>query len=296
MLATDPAALESVMRERHARDFTLRELIGVFWSARGWIFAITIACTVVTLAAAWFAPRQYLSTALIMPIPRDSREGELGAPETLPQLSGLSALVGSPRINDAKAEAFATLQSDALAESYITAEHLLPLLYPRKWDVAKHAWKSADPRDVPTLWQAHEDFARVCHIAPDKKTGMVVIAVTWSDPVLAAKWANGLVDLANEHLRQQAIHTAESNIAYLERQEQASDNVEMKKAIYTLIQRELQSAMKAQGTREFAFKFIDPAIPPEKAYAPKVLFWAFGVFFAGFFLSLMVAAERAGLG
>jgi len=50
----------------------------------------------------------------------------------------------------------------------------------------------------------------------DPKTGLVTLSITWNDPNIAAKWANGLVRMANDYLRDQAIEESERNIAYLD--------------------------------------------------------------------------------
>ncbi len=170
------------------------------------------------------------------------------------QLGGLAALAGVTSSGGSRAEALATLQSDLLTQRYIREQNLLPILYSRRWDATKRVWKVADTKQVPTVWQANERFADIRTVSDDKKTGLIIVAVTWSDRELAAKWANDLVDLTNNYMRQKAIEQAESNMAYLRDQVEKTNILEMRGIIYSLMQNELKNAMMARGTQEFAIQ------------------------------------------
>src|SRR5882757_8632770 len=105
-------------------------------------------------------------------------------------------------------------------------------------------WAISDPEKIPTLWKANLDFKnKVRAVASDTKTGMVTLAITWKDPVTAAKWANDLVRMTNEFLRNKAIEQSEKNIAYLNEQAAKIDAVGVKQAIYSILQSELNKGM-----------------------------------------------------
>lgn len=69
------------------------------------------------------------------------------------------------------------------------------------------------------MWMAVRRFqSNVVSIKEDTRNGKTTIAITWTDPIVAAKWANEFVALANELLRTRAMDDAQRNIAYLNSQ------------------------------------------------------------------------------
>ncbi len=99
-----------------------------------------------------------------------------------------------------KYESLTVLQSEALTEKYISSHNLLPVLYANQWDRGKNTWRSSDVAKVPTLWKANRFFKKIRSVSTDAKTGMITMTIKWTDPVLAASWANDLVALTNEYL------------------------------------------------------------------------------------------------
>ena len=78
--------------------------------------------------------------------------------------------------------------------------------------------------------------------------------------------ANGLVGLANELLRTRALEEAQRNIAYLNAQADRTNEVELRRAIFNLIESETKTLMLANGRTEYAFRVVDPAVPPEDPF------------------------------
>ena len=123
----------------------------------------------------------------------------------------------------------------------------------------------------------------------DPKTGLVTLTIAWSDPRLAAKWANGLVSITNDYLRTKAIAESERNITYLNEQAGKTDVMTVKQAIYAILQNEINKQMLARGSDEYAFKILDPAAPPEVPSSPRPKLWTFLAFFGGLALSIFAA-------
>jgi uncharacterized protein involved in exopolysaccharide biosynthesis len=277
-------------------EISLSELADILWNGRLLILCAALVLGSGAALAAFLLPKRYEATVLISPVTKDARDSVLG--EAASQFGELAALAGfSGAKSGAAAEAMATLQSEILTERYIQEHNLLPVLFAEKWDAGKHAWHSDHP---PTLWQANRYFARkLREVTDDKKTGLEKLTITWSDPVLAAQWANGLVALTNDYLQHVAIEEADANVAYLKEQVEKSTTLEMKNTIYILMQRELRSAMMARGARQFALKTIDPAFPPEKPASPKPILWTVlgvvgGAILGATYLSLRSAWKARG--
>ena len=202
---------------------------------------------------------------------------------------------GIKKIDTKKAEAVASLQSDALTEQYIQENNLLPILYASLWDAQGKRWKVSDPRKIPTLWRANELFKKsIRTVKGDKRTNLVRLTIVWKDPALAATWANGLVKLANDTLRARAITDSERNIAYLKQEAASTNLVEAQKIIYSALRIEMGKAMLAKGTQEYAFKVIDPALVVERPVPPERIVWVpvgllLGMFLSSFWVTLRAA-------
>jgi hypothetical protein len=187
----------------------------------------------------------------------------------------------------------AVLQSDALTERYIEQNNLLPVLYKKEWDVATGRWKATDPLKMPTLWKANERFKKsIRKVVLEPHSGLVTLAITWTDPRIAAKWANDLVKLTNDYLRRKAIDEADRNIAYLTEQAAKTDVVGIKQAIYSLLQSEISKEMLARGTDEYAFKVLDPAIAPERPSFPMRTISVIVAFIASIAVAMLAVFVR----
>jgi uncharacterized protein involved in exopolysaccharide biosynthesis len=104
-----------------------------------------------------------------------------------------------------------------------------------------------------------------------------------------------MVQMTNEYLRDKAIHEADRNIAYLNDEAAKSNVVEVRQAIYQLMKTEINRAMIARGSKEYAFRVIDPATAPELASSPRKAFWGLGGLVAGFMVALFYVLSRASL-
>lgn len=276
-------------------EIRLKELI-VYLGLRKWaVLAVTFGFAFVAGIAAWVSTPMYKASIIVAPATSTPGNGPLGSVSSLaPELGGLASLAGLTLGTDSrKAQYVAVLESDALTERYIEENHLLPVLYAPLWDARTGRWKVDDPRKIPTPWKALQRFKRrIRTITTDHSTGLVTLTITWRDPRVAAAWANGLVKMANDYLRAKAIAESERNIAYLNDQAARTDVVGVKQAVYALMQNEINKAMLARGTDEYALKVIDPALAPEAPSSPQQLLWVLLGAFGGLTVALFAAFLR----
>jgi hypothetical protein len=275
----------------------LREVLGIL--RRNGLLVLTIAAIFGLVAGilSWALPKRYEASVVLSPVISQSGATGLGAASTaLSQIGGFASLAGlvTPGAGSAKAEAVATLKSEVLTERYIRENGLLPILFSDDWDSKRKAWRVTNPRLVPTLWKGNRLFARqVRTIAEDLKTGMVTLTITWTDPGYAAKWANGLVTLTNEYLRDEAVAESERNILYLKEQAAKTNVVGLQDAIYSLMEGEIKKQMLARGSRDFVLKVIDPATVPERASSPRPILWTSMGLLVGLLVALLMIWVRA---
>ena len=175
------------------------------------------------------------------------------------QIGGLASLVGvnlGGGAGGANREYEALLRSRRLAEEFVVRHQLIPVLFP-------------DAKKPPTLWFTVRKFREgILTIRDDKKTGLTILQIDWTDPAVAASWANDYVALANEELRARAIKDSKASIDYLNAQIAQTNVVELQKVMYNLIENNTKTLMLANVRAEYAFSVIDPAVKAEERSTP----------------------------
>jgi uncharacterized protein involved in exopolysaccharide biosynthesis len=175
------------------------------------------------------------------------------------QFGGLASLAGIDLSSSGVAgqEAQAVLASRRLVEEFIRRNDLVGNLLPPG---SEHS----------TQWHAVQKFrGTIVSITTDDVAGTTTVAVEWTEPAVAATWANGLVALANELMRIKALADSKRNIEYLNKQLEATTVVEMLRVIYGLIESETKTLMLANARADYAFTVVDPAVVPEARVRPK---------------------------
>jgi uncharacterized protein involved in exopolysaccharide biosynthesis len=277
-------------------DLRLRDAIALLVPYRWHIGATALVMAAVMATVAYFSPKWYEATILLAPVSEQEVGSRLGSVSGLAsQLGGLASLAGlSGSGSSFKNEAVATLQSEALTERYIIDNNLLPVLYSDLWDSQRKTWTVTNPKKIPTPWKANRYFQKqVRTVVENNKTGLVSLSIKWKDPALAAQWANGLVKMTNDDLRQKAIAEADRNIDYLNGEVKKTTIVPVQQAVYSLMETEIKKEMLARGSSNYALKVIDPAITPEIKTSPVTLLWLVGGFILGLVVSVTAAFAHA---
>ncbi|NJO12751.1 MAG: hypothetical protein HC872_03965 [Gammaproteobacteria bacterium] len=198
--------------------------------------------------------------------------------------AGLASLAGIPLGGGSNfsAEALALLRSRSFIEDFIRDEKLLPVLFARRWHSKEQRWLGDDP--PPTLQDGYEMFTRkLLRITEDRKTGLVTLQLEWRNRLVAAQWANLLVERADRVLRRRAIEQADLAMVFLDKELQKTSVVELRQALFSAVERQTQKRMLATIRPEFAFRVVDPArASDERRYArPAKLMLLLAGLFAG---------------
>jgi uncharacterized protein involved in exopolysaccharide biosynthesis len=267
------------------------------WKRKFPLLAMTGCFAAAALGVAWVLPRWYEAQTVLEPVTTQTGGSGLGGAlgSTLSQLGGVASLVGVSLggASGGSQEAIATLQSEVLTEQYIRTHNLLPILYARLWDDTHKSWTTSDPDKLPTPWKGNRYFSTsIRNLEVSSKTGLVTLTISWKDPKLAAEWANGMVAMANDYLRQKAISEADRDIAYLNDEASKTSVVEVRTAINALMENEIKKSMLARGNLEYGLKVIDPAVAPERPTYPKKVLWGLGGGMLGLMIGLLVVLSE----
>jgi uncharacterized protein involved in exopolysaccharide biosynthesis len=275
-------------------EIGFQELFADTWTERWAVLSFTLVFMISGIIAGLLIHKQYRAEILI--VATDSPNGANGGLGALAsQYGALASLAGiSISGKDNKAESIAVLQSRLITETYVRDNDLLPVLYSDLWDEKAKNWKTADVREIPSLWMANQYFSKnIREVKEDKQSGLVTMRITWRDPIAAARWANDLVRNTNRYLRDKAIKESDQNIAYLNDQAAKTNVIEAREAIYSILKQELNKQMIARGREEYALKVLDPAQPPERPSSPSVPFLGAAGFGVGVIISALWVWRRS---
>tara|TARA_B100000575_G_scaffold291984_1_gene299207 strand:+ start:7042 stop:7917 length:876 start_codon:yes stop_codon:yes gene_type:complete len=177
------------------------------------------------------------------------------------QLGGLSSLAGfniSPE-ESKKNVNIATIKSRVFLEDFINSSEITGEL------LSGSSYTATSAPD----WFLYKTLRNTLNIQEDLKTGLVTLSVDWKNPEIAADWANKLVSHINNKSRLQDIEEAKLNISFLEKEIQKTKLTEVQNLMYDIMQKQTEKMMLANVKKEYAFKIINPAYPPELRFYPK---------------------------
>jgi uncharacterized protein involved in exopolysaccharide biosynthesis len=258
----------------------LLELFKILWAGRWMILGATAAAAVVSVKIALDMTNIYRAEATLAPA--TSRES--GSP-LASQLGGAAALVGinlpagedGGRVNNAMAIMRSrdfiirfTRETGALVPLFAgkwDSDAQTSLIDPAVYDEASGEWISENGE--PTDLQAYRAFSAIFSLSRNTGTGLVTVAIEWHDPLMATQWVNRLVRRINQEVK--AADQAEANnaIAYLRKQLESTQLVEMQRVFYDLIESQTRVSMLADVRDEYVFQVVDPAMVPDRKIAPR---------------------------
>jgi len=249
-------------------------------NGRWLIIGMAGACAVVAITYSLLVKPVYRAEVVLAPA------GDAQSSSSLSRLGGLASLVGvNLGVTGNSAESVAMLQSRKFVEDFIREEQLLPVLFPDDWDAKALRWNASDPEDQPDIRDAVDLFTKdIRLVSEDSQTGLVTFAIEWTDPRLAAEWANKLVARINATIRTKDVAESQRKLDYLNAQIKDATLMELREAIARVIEDQINAMMLAQAQIEYAFKVIDPATVPKRRIFPKrTLIVAVATFLGGAF-------------
>lgn len=274
--------MNSRVPTQHNGEIDFIAFLRVLWASKFIIVITTALFGIASVYIALTATPEYSASVVVTRV-SDSSMG--GAGSLAGQLGGLGNLVGMNLGRSGPGrETQAVLKSRRLTEEFIMRGDLLAVLSP-----------GGD--ETFTLWRAVKRFRElVLTIHENDTDGTTTVSIEWTDPAIAARWANDYVALANELILTQAREESERNIEYLSKQIAQTNVVELQRVMYNLIETETKTLMLANARTEFAFASIDPAVAPEFRSKPKrkiiVLSGAALGFFFGLFVVMVLNVFR----
>jgi uncharacterized protein involved in exopolysaccharide biosynthesis len=259
------------------------------------VFLLTFSAAA---AAAFLMTPVYRSVALLVPAKDQQSSGGLSS--ALGRLGGLAGLAGINLPGGGSAavqQGTELLKSRGFLDEFIRTRNLLPVLFADDWDSRAARWVVPED-DVPSMDDAVEKFRKDVLKIDTEEGATIRLIVEWTDPKIAASWANDLVATLNGRMRQRALDESKRSLAFLDKQLAETSTLETRQSIYRLIEEQLNTAMLANVREEFVFEVLDPAAPSDlrRPQRPqKGILLLLGLF-AGLALASVSVALRTGFG
>lgn len=262
-----------------ADDADLVAVWRLTWRSKYLIAFFVVVSAAAAVVLALTATPEYRAEVVVT----EARQNGMNAASSLAnQLGGLASIAGInlDSANNGNHEALAELHSRRMIEEFIQTKSLIRVLLPHS-------------KKPPTLWLAVKAFQEgILTVRDDKRNALTTVAIEWEDPAVAAQWANEFVGLANDRVRARAIADSTRNIAYLNKQIAETNVVELQRVMYNLIETETKTLMLANGRAEYAFRVIDPAVPPEVKSSPHRILMVLVGILIGLAVGLVIAWLR----
>ncbi len=278
-------------------ELGLMDMVRVLLDQKILIIVVAAVCTAVAVLLALTATQIYRSETQVVPAADNSASNPLSSLVSgLPNIGGLNAL--SNKGGSGLAEAIATIKSQQFTVEFIEEQNLLPVLFADQWDASAKKWDVDEPEQIPSLADGYILFSSEVRKIVEEDDTIVTLAIEWSDPQLSADWANALVAKLNLRMREKAISEADRTIAFLQEELLKTNVVEIRQAIFSMMENQLNTRTVASVREEYSFRVISPAIAPEpdRFIRPQRLFMVimggiFGMAF-GVFLSFLLFGIR----
>ncbi len=258
---------------------------------RGWLWLVggaLLGAAVLGAISLMMRP-VYRASIVVVPTSDSKSSGVLSSLQS--QFGGLASLAGIDlgSSGDAQTLALATLKSRSLIEEFVKEKNLLPVLFPDEWDPKTEKWNVDEQSKIPTMDDAYKLFDEEIRIvSEDTLTGLITLSIEGSDRELAAAWATELISRTNTKLKGRAVSEARKSIAYLEKELQSTDVLEVQQGIYSLIQSQVSRITMANVREEYAFSIIDPAVVSDPDHYVRPMRFLMTVL--GFLLGGLIAA------
>jgi uncharacterized protein involved in exopolysaccharide biosynthesis len=256
-----------------SEEMDLFAIVKVLWAARVTVIIITTSVVLAGIAYALLAPERYRAEVIM------TSAGQRSAPGALNQLGGIAALAGVSIGSNNLAVPVAVLKSNGLAREFIDEMGI-------EKDLLRASNKEdADIRDAVLLFDSE-----IRRVYEDKKSGIVTLTIDWTDPVIAASWANALVARLNDRMRRQALDEAERNVEFLRKEMAGTDLISQQQSIGRVLEAEMQKLTLARGNEEFSLRVLDPATPPKLRNSPRrtLIVLLSGILGFGFAITLVI--------
>ena len=273
-------------------DLSIIDVISLVIRHKTWVIILTFLGAVAGFLIGYIQQPIYRADTLLSVVEDKNTSGGLAG--LARQVGGLAGAVKIGATGSDKNVAIAVLRSRAFVVKFIRERGIEKVLFSDLLAPDGETW-AQEKRGAPTDSDVFELFNKqIFSVREDSNTGLITVSIEWHDSQVATDWANEIVREINSQLRTRARTQAESSVDYLQSESGRISNVHTQRAIYNLIEQQINEIMLANVTEEYAFEVIDPATAsdPDDYVKPHKVFLLVSGLMAGFLLAMALTVGR----
>jgi len=181
------------------------------------------------------------------------------------------------------------LKSRQLANLVVEKHNLMPILFDKKWDAQKKAWKESPAPTIQDAYKLIKDG--LLKVTRDRKTDVITASIEHKDPEFAKSLMQYYLTELSEGLRAKVLKDAQENMKFLTEQLDRTNDPLLREKIYGMLAKEIEKDTFARAQTYYGFYVLDPPIAPDlnkKARPKRALICVLSVVVA-FFVAVFLA-------
>ena len=285
------------------------EFIKAIWQSKKIVLGITTIFAIFSIIYALSQPNVYTSKAILTlsnssdnSVSLSSRYSGLAAMAGINLPSNLDQNKSALVIEIIKSRDFLELliETPDVLQSLMAAKEYIPstgelVINQKIFDSKRNLWvrsvkKPLNPK--PSYLEVHLKYLDSLLVEKNKNTGFIEVSFKHISPVFAGQFLNLIISELNKIKRMEDLEEANSSLAYLRKQLSATNLVEIRSSITSLIQTQLEVTMMADIRKDYFVKAIEPPFIPELKSAPNRPVICIIITSIGFLLSLIFVVIR----
>tara|TARA_B110000008_G_scaffold276025_2_gene314566 strand:- start:1227 stop:2132 length:906 start_codon:yes stop_codon:yes gene_type:complete len=288
----------------------LVDLVRVFWKEKVLIMITTFVIIILTLFYALSLPNLYTSSTLL----KLSEGGDTGSLSSLAsQYGGLASLAGislPSGSNDKSDYVIETIESREFTSHLLQFNNLKPMLMAFEsynplskvinydseiYDIKSKKWVR-DPINgniIPSNLELHSVIKERLSISKNKQSGFINLSFEHKSPSFSKEMLDLIIRELNIKVREKDLNESTMALDYLKAQIIKIEQSEIRKAVFNLIESQLQVQMLANIKKDYILVTIDkPFIPENKSSPARAFIMMMGAFFGLIFSCILALIKH----
>lgn len=296
----------------------LRDVLGLLWAARFFIFFSTAATLLIAIWLLVVTPPQYEASVTLVPTQANqypSQNGSSGASNLVGSLAGQFLGVANDKDAQSTAQFLELMKSPFVVNSIDRRYHILPHIFSSQWDAQEKQWirPSGPITDIkyafkavlhrpqwapPGPYEASQYLALKTTVDIPPQSSMVHLSLRDRDPTYAAFLLNALYQATDGLLRERAKQRSDEHIAYIQRQLASTGYTETRQSLGTLLTVELGQQLLINSNAPYVLEKLTPITQSPNPVSPNIMVYLAGGCFLGIALGFVLSLidRKFGLG
>lgn len=299
-----------MLDESKETQIDLADLIKIIWNDKLLIISISSLITFLTLLYVIFLPNLYTSSALLK---INENEESSGFSSFAAQYGGLASLAGVslPSSSSDKTDyVIEIIKSREFAEHISKFANIKPMLIAfESYDLSTNTinfdtkiynaktqeWlrEPINGNVAPSNLEIHAAINENLSISKNKQSGFINISFEHKSPIFSKRILDIIIRELNSQVREKDLLESTIALNYLQNEIKSIEQSEIRKAIFNLIESQLQIQMLSNVKKDYILSSIDKPFIPENKSSPARMFILIMSAFFGFLFSCIISIFKS---